>query len=98
MIMLLEKLIGAEITGINHIYDYWQILTDKGTINIYGHVNSEIFHSTVNRKITGIQHDNENYVRFDLNNNQYIIISFDNPDNMPEYFSIYLNTGEIIAM
>ena len=94
--MLLEKLIGAEITGINNIYDYWQILTDKGTVNIYGQVNSEIFHSAINFTITGVQY-NKDYLRFDLNNNQSVIISLDSPDNLPEYFSIYLNTGEIIV-
>ena len=95
--MLLEKLIGAEITEINHIYDYWQILTDKGTINIYGYVNAEIFHSAINCTIIGVQY-NKDYLRLDLDNNQSVIISLDSPDNIPEYFSIYLNTSEIIAM
>ncbi|MDE5557131.1 MAG: hypothetical protein K2J32_05470 [Ruminococcus sp.] len=90
--MLLEKLIGEEITRINHIYDYWQILTDKGTINIYGHVNSNIFDTITNCKIIGVQYDNENYLCFDFDNNQSVIISLDSPDNLPEYFSIYLNT------
>lgn len=92
--MLLEKLIGAEITGINHIYDYRQILTDKGIINIY--VNSDISDSIVNCKIFGIEYG-KNYIRFDFDNNQSVIISLDSPDNLPEYFSVYLNTGEIIA-
>lgn len=95
--MLLEKLIGAEITGINHIYDYWQILTDKGTVNIYGNVNPEIFNSIINCKITTIQYDNENYLCFDLDNNKTVIISLYSPDDIPEYFSIYLDTGEIIT-
>lgn len=94
--MLLEKLISAEITEIKFIYDYWQILTDKGTVNIYGNVNAEIFHSAVNRKITGIQY-NENCLRFDLDNNKSVTISLNSPENLPEYFSVYLNTGEIIA-
>lgn len=94
MIMLLEKLTGAKITGINHIYDYCQILTDKGTINIY--VNSDISDSIVNCKIFGIEYD-PNYIRFDFDNNQSVIISLDNPNSLPEYFSVYLNTGEIIA-
>lgn len=94
--MLLEKLINSKITEINHIHDYWQILTNKGIINIYGNVNSEIFHSITNCIITGVQY-NENYIRFDLNNNQSVMISLDSPDSLPEYFSVYLNTGEIIA-
>ena len=95
--MLLEKLIGAEITGINNIYDYWQILTDKGTVNIYGNVNSEIFDSVINCKIIKIKYSNEIYLYFYLSNNKTIIISLDSPDNIPEYLSIYLNTGEIIV-
>jgi len=95
--MLLEKLVDAEIIEIKFIYDYWQILTDKGTVNIYGHVNSEIFDSAINRKITNVQYYNENYLRFDLNNNQSVIISLNSPENITEYFSIYLNTGEIIV-
>ncbi|MCM1506687.1 MAG: hypothetical protein NC177_06085 [Ruminococcus flavefaciens] len=94
--MLLEKLIGAEITGINRTHDYWQILTDKGTINIYGHVSSETFHSAVNCTISGVQY-NEDYLRFDLDNKQSVMISLDSPDGLPEYFSVYLNTGEIIT-
>lgn len=92
--MLIEKLIGAEITEIQHIHDYFQILTDKGTINIY--VNAEISDSIVNCKIVGIEY-NENYMRFDLDNNQSVIIPLDSQDNLPEYFSVHLNTGEIIV-
>lgn len=94
--MLLEKLINSEITGINHIYDYWQIFTDKGTVNIYGYANSEIFNSIINLIITDVQY-NENYICFNLNNNQSVMISLNSPDGLPEYFSLYLNTGEIIA-
>lgn len=89
-----DKLIGAKITGINHIYDYFQILTDKGIVNIY--VDTEISDSIVNCKIVDIEYG-ENYIRFDLDNNQSVIISPNSPDNLPEYFSVYLNTGEIIA-
>ncbi|MDE6035687.1 MAG: hypothetical protein K2G36_07240, partial [Ruminococcus sp.] len=91
--MLLEKLIGAEITGINHIYDYWQILTDKGTVNIYGNVNSEIFDYVINCQIIKIKYSNENYLYIYLSNNKIIMIFLDSPDNIPEYFSIYLDTG-----
>ncbi|MDE6834120.1 MAG: hypothetical protein K2J39_07780 [Ruminococcus sp.] len=95
--MLLEKLIGAEITGINNIYDYWQILTDKGTVNIYGQVNSEIFHSIINCQIIKIKYSKVNYLYLYLNNNKTIMISLDSTDDIPEYFSIYLDTGEIIT-
>lgn len=92
--MLLEKLIGAEITGIKRIHDYRQILTDKGTVNIYG--SSEISDYAVNRTITGVQY-NDDYLRFDLDNKQSVMISLDSPDGLPEYFSVYLDTGEIIT-
>lgn len=93
----LTKLIYATVTEIKSIHDYFQILTDKGTINIYGHVNSEIFDSIINCKIIDVKYDTENYLCLDFNNNQSVIISLDSPDNMTKYFSIYLNTGEIIV-
>ncbi|KJS23589.1 MAG: hypothetical protein VR72_00285 [Clostridiaceae bacterium BRH_c20a] len=107
---VLTSLRNAKIVGIQQIHDYWQVITDKGGINIYNPVkyyttdndchdleNSQL-DDILNHVIVGITAEELKYLSFELDNNSLITVSLaDNDYNGPEAFDIHLDTGEIIV-
>jgi hypothetical protein len=106
---ILNGLRNAKIVGIQQTHDYWQIITDKGGVNIYNSVkyctNDGAFElkylpllDILNRFIVNITVEDTEYMNFELDNKSLIKISLaDNDYNGPEAFDIHLDTGEIIV-
>ena len=91
----INSLINAEITDTYQLHDYWQIITDKGIINVYSQVNSDVFDTLKDCKIIELEFAVSNYFCITLDNKQSIVISL--RDEIIEHFSIYLKTGETIV-
>jgi hypothetical protein len=107
---VLNNLKNTKIIGIQQIHDYWQIITDKGGINIYNPVkyytaNNDCYDlgylqigDILNHTIVEITAEEQKYLSFKLDNQSSIAVSLaDNDYNGPEAFDIHLDTGEIIV-
>ena len=106
---VLKGLINAQIIGIQQIHDYWQVMTDKGGINIYNPVNYYTVNNDcynlellsdgiINQIIIDVAFWELKYLSFELDNKNSIKVSLvDNDYSGPEAFEIWLDTGEIIV-
>lgn len=91
----INSLINAEITDIYQLHDYWQVITDKGIINVYSQVNSDVFDTVKGCRIIELELSESNYFCIKSDNKQSIVISL--KDDIVEHFSIHLKTGETIV-
>jgi hypothetical protein len=109
MIESMSGLNNARILRIQKSHDYWQIMTDRGIINIYNPVRycTETgsfldlehlqFGDIVNHAVTNII-ECEKRLCFELDNDSSVIISLANSDYCgPEAFDIHLDSGTIIV-
>lgn len=107
---VLDNLRNAKIVGIQQIHDYWQVITDKGGINIYNPVKyytadndwHDLGHfqldNILDHIIVDITAEALKYLSFELDNKSSIKVSLADYDcNGPEAFDIHLNTGEVIV-
>lgn len=106
---VLKGLINSKIIGIQQIYDYWQVTTNKGGINIYNPVkyytvNNECYglesrsDDISNHIIIEVAFEESKYLSFELDSKNSIKVSLDDNDySGPEAFEIWLDTGEIIV-
>ena len=104
----MKDIIGAKILSLDEIYDYWQIVTDKGTINIYNpskyFISKENYlginevDDIVNAIVKNILYESMNYFKIELNNGRIFETSLLKGDYTgPEAISIHYKTGEIIV-
>ncbi len=107
---ILNRLKNAKIIGVQQIHDYWQVITDKGGINIYNPVTycsvdndcHDLGHLQIDdildHIIVEITVERFKYLSFKLDNQGSITVSLaDNDYNGPEAFDVHLDTGEIIV-
>ena len=103
-------IVGAMIQSIDQVYDYKQIVTDKGTISIYNPLKcysttgneielSEILERELeNTVVTKIEFETEKYLRLELDYEIILEISLVRDDYYgPEAIIIDYKTGEIIV-
>jgi hypothetical protein len=107
----IQDMVGAKIQTFKKVFDYWQIVSDKGIINIYN--PSKYFalpqenyfemkevkeRDLVNAIITNVIFETGKYLKLELNYEKVIETSLIEGDYMgPEAISISYNTGEIIV-
>ncbi len=100
-------IIGATISQIKLIEDYYQIYMSKGIFNIYNPfeiyknnsiVDKNIIYQLSNSKIIDLIYVDEQFIKIILANEYEIKISIVSEDyRAPEAITIFFNTGEIIA-
>ena len=105
----IQDIVGAKIQSFRDVYDYWQIITDKGTINIYnpfkyhtlqGHhfEIKEVKEDLVNAIVTNVAFMTRKYLQLELNHEKILETSLaEEAYTGPEAISIQYNTGEIIV-
>ena len=106
-----QKLIGSKIQRFVQVYDYWQLITDKGSINIYNpfkfyYCNGnridqtrEKMENLLDEVIINVFFETKVYIRFVLNNKVEIYVSLlDDDYTGPEAVSIRFNTGELFVI
>lgn len=103
-------MLGSRIEKVEEVYDYWQWVTDKGSINIY---NPFEFSSKGNRirnkEVITKDSFNEVIINVDFVANLYVTFVFSNDIKLkvslldedytaPEAISIHFKTGELIVI
>jgi hypothetical protein len=107
---MINDMIGAKIQRLIDSGDYWQVITDNSTINVFNpakyyisqgncfemnEVHDELL---LNAVITDIEFETEKYLRIIINDKARLEISLNSDDyNGPEAISIYYNTGDIVV-
>jgi len=105
----IQDIVGAEIKSVEEVFDYWQIVTDKGTINMYNPYkffipegnNSEMMEAKAanlkNAIVTKVIFEKDQHLKLELNHQKVLVISLAEQDYTgPEAISIHYSTGEII--
>lgn len=106
----INDIIGAKINSIVEVYDYWQVITNKGTINIYNpskyitpqgnefklkEVEKQDLVSSI---VTNVEFDAEKYLKIEMDHMKTIEISLLVEDYCgPEAISVHFSTGEILV-
>jgi hypothetical protein len=111
MAKTINDLINAKIIGIQHIYDYWQIITDISGINAYNPVKycthsdgcielgSLQLDNILDHTIVAVEYKELQYLHLKLDNRNSIAISLKDADySGPEALSIHFSTGEIMVV
>lgn len=105
----LEILIGTKIKNFIKVYDYNQIITEKGIINIYNPLEYYIINrnqfvlsnihelNLINTTITNIKFKTKKHLIFEINYKIILKVSLASEDYIsPEAISIHFNTGEVL--
>lgn len=108
---IIQDLVGSKTKSFKGVFDYWQLVTDIGIINIYNPFNCffskgyDTKLKEVNRKdllntvIVNIDFQTKEYFNFILENNIKLEVSLlDDDYTGPEAISIHYNTGELIVI
>ena len=105
-----QDMVGAKIQSFEEVCDYWQIVTDKGTINIYNpskyctpqgnHLEMKDVkeEDLINAIVTNVTFEPAKYLKFELNHEKILKTSLEEEAYTgPEAVSIHYNTGETIV-
>lgn len=108
---VIKGLINAKILGIEKVYDYWQVCTDKGMINIYNPVkfvsqqnesrdlDETCIEELVKHNIINLVFKTLECIRFEVDDKKVIIVSLAEIDYIgPEAVSIHFNSGEVVVL
>jgi hypothetical protein len=107
----LLDLVGAKVQNFEEVLDYWQLVTDKGTINIYNpakFLTSQGNHiemkevaqlNFTNIIIKNVYLEIEKIFRLEFSDEKVLETSLEDKDYYgPEAISIHYNSGETIVI
>ncbi|MHB9010441.1 MAG: hypothetical protein ACYC3E_00410 [Carboxydocellales bacterium] len=107
----IKDLVNAKISSVEKVYDYWQVCTDKGMINIYNPVkfvrakNESIdleescIQELVNHSIVNLTFKTLEHIRFELDNEKVLTVSLAEDDYTgPEAVSVHFISGEVMVL